>query len=83
MADIYDVQKIKQRIERRFQTNPKIRINVALTHPKLQLDNVEVTITGVFSHIFQIEENDSGQPRRHALQYSDILLHHIELLDLE
>lgn len=83
MADIYDIQKIKQRIERRFQTNPKIHINVALTQPKLHLDNVEVTITGVFSHIFQIEEMDNGQPQRHTLQYSDILLHHIDILDLD
>lgn len=81
MADIYDVQKIRLQIKRRFESNPKMRINVALSQPKLHLNNVEVTITGVFSHIFQIEECDSGTPLRHTLQYSDILLHHIEILD--
>lgn len=81
MTDIYDVQKVRLQIKRRYETNPKMRINVALTQPKLHLEDVEVTITGVFSHIFQIEETDSGKPLRHTLQYSDILLHHIEILD--
>ena len=41
-----------------------------------------VKITGVYRHIFQVEEDSSGQPKRHALQYADVLTHDIELLDL-
>lgn len=81
MANIYDVEKVRQLIRHRFETNPKMRINVSLTQPKLHLQNVEVTITGVFSHLFQIEECDSGHPLRHTLQYADVLLHHIEILN--
>lgn len=81
MANIYDVEKVRQLIRHRFKTNPKMRINVSLTQPKLHLQDVEVTITGVFSHLFQIEECDSGRPLRHTLQYADVLLHHIEILN--
>lgn len=81
MPNINDVEMVRRQIRHRYETNPQMRINVSLTHPKLQLQNVQVTITGVFSHLFQIEECDSGRPLRHALQYSDVLLHHIEILD--
>lgn len=81
MANIYDVEKVRQQIRHRFETNPKMCINVSLAQPKLHLQNVEVTITGVFSHLFQIEECDSGKPMRHTLQYLDVLLHHIEILN--
>ena len=39
-------------------------------------------ITGVYRHIPQVEETSSGQPKRHALQYADVLMHDIELLDI-
>lgn len=81
MADIHDIQKIKLMLQQRMEKNPKMRINVSLSQPKLHLEDVEVTITGVFSHIFQIEERDSGAPQRHTLQYSDILLQNIQILD--
>ena len=59
-----------------------IRINVSLRQPKLHLNDVPVKITGVYRHIFQVEEDSSWQPKRHALQYADVLTHDIELLDL-
>ena len=82
MNDIYELQQIRQRISERYQSDPNIRINVSLRRPKLHLDNVPVVITGVYRHIFQVEEASSGQPKRHALQYADVLTHDIELLDI-
>ena len=82
MSDNYELEQIRQRILERYRSDPKIRINVSLRQPKLHLSNVPVEITGVYAHIFQIEENSSGQPKRHALQYADVLTHDIELLDL-
>lgn len=77
-----EIQQIRQRILERYQREPKIRINVSMVKPKLQLNYVPVTITGVYAHIFQIEENSSGQAKRHTLQYTDVLTHNIEILDL-
>lgn len=82
MSDIYNVQQIRQRISERYRSDPNIRINVSLRQPRLHLNNVPVKITGVYRHIFQVEETSSGQPKRHALQYADVLTHDIELLDI-
>ena len=82
MSDIYNLQQIRQRILERYRSDPKIRINVSLRQPRLHLNNVPVKITGVYRHIFQVEETSSGQPKRHALQYADVLTHDIALLDI-
>ena len=82
MSEIYELEQIRQRISERYRSDPNIRINVSLRQPKLHLNNVPVAITGVYRHIFQIEETSSGQPKRHALQYADVLTHDIELLDI-
>lgn len=81
MSDIYNLQQIRQRILERYRSDPKILINVSIAQPKLHLSNVPVEITGVYAHIFQIEENFSGQAKRHTLSYTDVLTHNIELLD--
>ena len=82
MNDIYELQQIRQRISERYRSDPNIRINVSLQQPKLRLSNVPVKITGIYRHIFQVEEDSSGQLKRHALQYADVLTHDIELLDI-
>ena len=82
MNDIYELQQIRQRISERYRSDPNIRINVSLRQPRLHLRDVPVKITGVYRHIFQVEETSSGQPKHHALQYADVLTHDIELLDI-
>ena len=82
MNDIYELQQIRQHISERYRSDPNIRINVSLRQPRLHLNNVPGKITGVYRHIFQVEEDSSGQPKRHALQYADVLTHDIELLDI-
>ena len=82
MSEIYELEQIRQRISERYLSDPNIHINVFLRQPRLHLNDVPVKITGVYRHIFQVEETSSGQPKRHALQYADVLTHNIELLDL-
>ena len=82
MSDIYNLQQIRQRISERYRSDPNLRINVSLRQPRLHLNDVPVRITGVYRHIFQVEETSFGQPKRHALQYADGLTHDIEILDL-
>lgn len=81
MSELYELQQIRQRILERYHGNPNVRINVSLRQPKLILSNVSVKITGVYKHIFQIEESSSGYTKRHTLQYTDVLMNNIELLD--
>lgn len=82
MSEIYELEQIRQRILERYRSAPNIRVNVSLRQPRLHLRDVPVKITGVYQHIFQVEETSSGQPKRHALQYADVLTHDIELLDI-
>lgn len=82
MSDIYELEQIRRRISERYQSDPNSRVNVSLRQPRLHLNDVPVRITGVYRHIFQVEEDSSGQPKRHALQYADVLTHDIELLDI-
>ena len=82
MSEIYELEQIRQRISERYLSDPNIRINVFLRQSRLHLNDVPVKITGVYRHIFQVEETSSGQPKRHALQYADVLTHDMELLDL-
>jgi uncharacterized protein Veg len=73
---------IKAKMQKLYKTNRNIHINVAITSPKVNLKNEPVVIKGVYPHIFQIEEKSSGSPKTHTLQYTDVLLHHIEIVEL-
>lgn len=78
-----DILKIKQSIEKTNRTNPNIRVNVSFAQPKIRLSDVEAKIVGVYAHIFQIEDLTLSQKQRYTLQYTDILLGNIELLDMD
>ena len=82
MSDITKIEQIRQHILERYQRDPIIRVNVCIAKPKLHISNIPARITGVYAHIFQIEETTDGQARRHTLQYTDVLTHNIEILDL-
>lgn len=77
------VDTIKRDIERLYRTNPNIHINVSMKNPRVFLLDEPVTITGVYAHIFLIEEHTMGVPKTHTLQYADILTHQVEILELD
>lgn len=81
MNEIVQLNRIRQHILRLFQTDPHIRINVSLKKPKCSLCDVSVKIVGVYPHIFQIEEETSDGRKRYTLQYTDVLLRNIEILE--
>lgn len=74
---------IKKEIQNRYKTNPDIHINVTITRPKVNLKNEPVRIKKVYPHVFQIEEKSTGFLKTHTLQYSDILLNQIEIIELK
>ena len=59
MSEIYELEQIRRRISERYRSDPNIRINVSLRQPRLHLRDVPVKITGVYRHIFQVEETSS------------------------
>ncbi len=77
------LEKIKQQVKTLYETAPEIHMDVALSRPRLTLQNAAATITGVYPHIFQITESSSGAPKSHTLQYTDILIGSIKIVELE
>lgn len=77
------LNSIRESIEALFKTDPNIHINVAVKSPKCVLQNAKAVIKEVYPHIFIIEEADSDKKtKRHTLQYSDILIGQIEILEM-
>ena len=80
---MYPLDRVKAQVKRRYETNPQIHLNVSLSRPRLSPQNTRAVIKGVYAHIFIIEENESGFPQCHTLQYADLLTGHIVILELE
>ncbi len=77
------LELIKQQINMLYKTNPKVHLNVSLKKPKITFENIDATITGVYPHIFQIEEYTNGYAKKHTLQYADVVTDAIVILELE
>ena len=73
---------IKSQIKNLYETNPRVHINISISHPRIHLKNDPVKITGVYKNVFRIEENSSGIPKYHTLQYTDVLTKEIEIVEL-
>lgn len=73
---------IREDVKKLYKTNPHIHMDVSITSPKISLKNAEATITRVFPHIFQISEESNGYVRKHTIQYADILINHIKILEM-
>lgn len=83
MADMYIVDLARAKIKMLFKRHPTVPYNVNLTHPKLNLQNVEIKIVGVYPHIFQIEEYTEEKAKRHTLQYTNVALNNSEIIELK
>ena len=75
------LETIRAKIKARYEENPNIHMNIALTSPRISLANQAVTLKGVYPHIFRIEEYSTGEPRCYSLQYNDVLCGQIEITE--
>ncbi len=76
---------IKNKIYNLYKSDPNIHISLSMTGPKINLNNEPALITGVYSHIFQIQASDGVTDivKRYSLQYSDVLTKQITIAELE
>ena len=81
MQTFSSTDQVREYLRKWFESNPVLHIDVSLKQPRLQLSNVEVVITGVYAHVFRIEERAPGVNRSHTMQYTDVLLHALDILD--
>ncbi len=76
------LDSIKKQIAFLYKNHPDIHVNIAITHPRVNLQNDPARITGVYPNVFMIEKKSSGFTKRHSLQYSDILTKQIEIVEI-
>lgn len=76
------VDYIKSEINRLYKTNPNIHININMSRPKLTVAATPAVIKGVYPNIFRIEENVSGHPRCHSIQYTEVLIGQVGIPEL-
>lgn len=72
------VEEIRMRILAQQQRDPCVRVSVQMPHSRL-VQSVEVVITGVYPHVFCVEERVGGAVRRHSFQYADVLTRRVEV----
>lgn len=72
---------IRNEIKRLFDLHPDIRVNVSMTRPKVHLKNEPAVIRAVYPNFFRIEENSSGNPKLHTIQYTELLTNQIEIIE--
>lgn len=77
------IDAIRNDIRNLFETNPNIHVNVTMRHPKVSVQNGSAVIKGVYPNTFQLEETESGYAQRHSVQYNDVLIGRVEILELQ
>ena len=79
----YTIETIRKSIRNLFETNPHIHVNVTMRHPKVSVQNGAAVIKGVYPNTFQLEETKNGYTQRHCVQYNDVLIGRVEILELQ
>ncbi len=76
------VEQIREKIKELYESSPCVHISVNMTRPRLVINDSPAVIKGVYPNIFRIEEVSTGYPRSHSLQYTDVLIGHIKISEL-
>ena len=74
---------IRSNIWKLYVTHPNIHLRVVNRKQKIYLNYEPAVIKGVYPHIFQVEENSCGSPKTYTFQYTDVLSHQIEIVELD
>lgn len=78
-----NLDHIKDRIRKLYETNQSIHVCVKLSHPRVNVEGTPAVIKGVYPNIFIIEENENGYPKTHSIQYSELLIGQVRILELD
>ena len=77
------LEGIKENIHVLYESNPDVHVNVAVKSPRrMTLENLPVTIKGVYPNMFQIEDRSGRIPRQFTHLYTDIITKDIEIHEL-
>lgn len=73
---------IKAQIQALYKTHPNIHMNVTIPGGKMHLKNHPVTITAVYPNIFRVEDRTCNPPETHIVQYVELMMGYVEILEL-
>lgn len=76
------IETIRKDIRDLLERDPHIHVNVTMRHPKVSVQNGQALLKGVYPNFFQIEEKENGYARCHSVQYNDVLIGRVEILEL-
>ncbi len=74
------LQSVKAMVELLYRTSPDIYVSVNVSHPRVVLDKVPVTITGVYPHVFRVKERGTPTPKSYTVQYTDLLTKQVTIM---
>jgi len=77
------IESIKSQIQRLYETNPNVHVNIKLKHPRITVNGTAAVITGVYRNLFRIVEHDCGYARTHSIQYAEVLIGQVVIAELE
>ena len=73
---------IKARVQTLYRTNPNIHVNVTIPGGRIHLKKHPVTITSVYPNIFQVEDHTTDPASTHIVQYVELMMGYVEILEL-
>lgn len=80
---MYTENYLIERLTELYKSDPYIHINISLARPHVELSDLRVKIVGVYSHIFQIEEEKNGKVERYTWQYGDVIVGIVRISEIE
>lgn len=76
------VDYIKNRIQEIYRTDPHIHIRIKTSHSRSPEPDRPAVIKEIYPNIFRVEENDDGCTKYLSVQYAEILMGQVEILEL-
>lgn len=78
-----DIDEIKAKIRELYDSKTEIHVNVNSKKPRINVENSPGHITGVYRNLFTIEANENGWIRTFDVQYTDLFVGKVRILEIE
>lgn len=77
-----DLSLIKVRVNALFLKKQKIHIDLSQKNKNKNLSHLTAEITGVYPNVFTVKAVKNGRETDYNFQYTDLLIHNVEIEEL-
>lgn len=77
------INTIKTKIKELYESNTILHLTIHDRKMKAFVQNAEVIISAIYPSIFQVTEYNVDSPKTYSIQYVEILMHSIQLKELD